>query len=131
MYLSEQDYIEQATDSKLFDKLGTFCIDTIASKKLNREFFGDYSALLSLDILTDMVEYHSYSLTDKLSTIAPDGISDTGLERINTYNSLGWLTRLTQYHDSRIKFCTWNLLKSLVSQKLISQHPTLVDESLD
>jgi len=132
LHLSADGYVDSATDSKLFDKIGTFAIDTIASKKLNNEFSTNYSTLLSLQILTDLVEYHSYSLTDRMKNLdLAEGISETGLERINAFNSLGWLIRFIHHRDSRIRFSTWNLLKSLVSTSLLKQHPTLVDESLE
>ena len=132
LYLAEEGFMDKANDSRLFDRIGTFAIDTVASKKLNKEYNTSYSTLLSIEYLTDMVEYHSYSLNDKLNNLgAAEGISETGLERINSFNSLGWLTRFIHHHDTRIRFSTWNLLKSLVSTSLIKQHPTLVDESLE
>lgn len=132
LYLTEEGYIEKSVDSRLFDRIGTFAIDTIASKKLNKEFMSNYSTLLSIEVLADMVEYHSYSLTDKLKSLpTAEGLSETGLERINTFNSLGWLTRFIHHRDSRVRFSTWNLLKSLVSVSLANQHPTLIDESLE
>ena len=131
VYLQEEGYFEQAKNSQIFDKIGTFSIDTIASKRVTSEFYGNYSTLLSIEILTDMVEIHSYSLDDKLrSSNLTEGISETGLERINSFNSFGWLIRYIHHRDSRIRFMTWNLLRSLVSKNLVKQHPTLIDESI-
>ena len=59
-YLTEEGYFENAIESKIFEQIGTFAIDTVASKKLNLEFYCNYSILLSFEILTDMVELHSY-----------------------------------------------------------------------
>ena len=118
--------------SKLYDKVGTFSIDNIASKKLNQEFYSNYSTLLSLQVLSRMVEKDSLSITDKLKD--PDvlsSISETGIERINSFNTLGWLARFTQHRDSRIRFMTWDLLRLLVSTNLLKQHPSLIDQSFD
>jgi hypothetical protein len=131
LYLTDSEYFHEAIDSKIFNKIGTFSIDTVASKRLNQEFGNNYSTLLAIDILTHMVEGHSYSIDDKLKNIhLTEGLSETCLERISSFNSLGWLTRFIHHRDSRIRFSAWNLLRSLVSSSLITQHPSLIDESL-
>ena len=118
--------------SKLLDKIGTFAIDTIASKKLNQEFYSNYSTMLSLQVLSKMIQVYSFSITDKLKNANTlEGLSETGIERISSFNTLGWLARFTQHRDSRIRFMTWDLLGSLVSLNLIKQHPTLIDQSFE
>lgn len=132
LYLSDDFGSEKAGANKVLDRVGTFAIDTVASKKLTQEFHTNYTILLSLQLLIEMVDCHGYSLTDKVQNLGTaEGISETGLERINSYNSLGWLTRFIHHRDTRIRFTTWNLLKSLVSLNLVKQHPTLIDESLE
>jgi len=132
LYLEHIEKSKSKVNLKLLGKLGPFAIDILASVKLTDNFNSNYSLLMSLKALNTMVHNHSFSLSDKLGNKSDlPNISETGLERISSYNSYGWLTRFTQHRDSRIKFMVWNILLNLVSSNLINQHPSLIDQSLE
>jgi hypothetical protein len=130
IYLEAEGYIENLSDSKLFARIGTFAIDTIASKKLTPEFLNTYSTLLSFDLLNDLITFHSFPLTPISTSPSPD-LSSSALTRIQTFSSLGWLTRFIHHRSSLLRVSCWNTLTSWVSQKLLKTHPSLVEESLE
>lgn len=132
VYVSAEGYMESAENSGVFERVGMATVDNIASKKMDNEFLNTYSVMLSIELLNDLVDYHSYSLPDQLSELkTSENISEAGLEKMQSYNSLGWLTRFTRHFDSRVRFLAWNLLKSLITPDFINQHANLIDESLE
>ena len=52
-------------------------------------------------------------------------LSDTSVGALHKYKSFGWILRLVESRDSRVRTLTWDLLTEVFDFEFLKSHPSI------